>query len=505
MSCADNLDAMVARALDAPGRAAFRDDPTVAAILGARAQLSDLGPVAALDAVIAAADLRRLCASWGNAAQRTANLDALRAHATVYVEEAAAGGDAATVVGLLRQLDTLVDAFGWDKSRADRQALLSGEDAVTVSTWHRAKGLEWPATILFGLEGLREPQAHGAHVMSDRESFDVADPLGGRWIRFWPNPYTNAQQNGPVRDAFEASPAYASLVTRTNREALRVLYVGWTRARDRLVLAAERGKLVSGLLSKLSDIDASLICEPVASIVGEERVSWAGMDVRIGVGPRQPAEPVAIPPVPGAITVGRLPELRPRARQSPSALPAIACSLGEIVPLGDRLTLRGSASMDAIGNALHGFFAADCPHLSVDERRDIAAGLLERFGVAGNLDGSDVVACASRLWSYLETRFPDARLHREWPVAMRHASGTVVAGTADLLVQAPAGISIIDHKTFPGIEHVALDRALSYSGQLAAYAGAIRGALAQAVTSMWIHFPVLGRLVEIRCPTAAGG
>jgi len=498
----EDLDGLVNRALGAPASAALRDDPTVVAVLAARERGRDLGPVAALDAVLDATGLRRHCAGWGNAAQRLANLDALRSHATVHVEEAVASGDPATLVGLLHQLETIGDDVGWDSSRADSQALLAGEDAVTVSTWHRAKGLEWPATILFGLEGLREPQAHGAHVMSDREAFRVSDPLGGRWIRFWPNPYTNAQQNGPVRNAFEASRAHASLVMRAEREALRVLYVGWTRARDRLILAAERGKLLGGLLGVLANIDPALIGEPDAAVAGEERVSWAGMKLVVGVGPREPGEPVAAAPVPGAITMGRSPRVRPRARQSPSALAAVTCSLGEIVALGEGIPLRGRPCMQAVGEAVHGFLAADRARRSGEERRRMATGLLERFGVAGSLDAADLVACASRLWGWLETRFPRARLHREWPVAERQAAGTVVAGTADLIVRSRAGITLIDHKTFTGDEDVTLDRALSCSGQLAGYASAIRAATGHEVASTWIHLPVLGRLVEVR---PAGG
>ena len=57
---------------------------------------------------------------------------------------------------------------------------MRSEDAVNVSTWHRAKGLEWPIVILFGLESVREPEAYGVHVLSDRTTFDVSDPLGGR-------------------------------------------------------------------------------------------------------------------------------------------------------------------------------------------------------------------------------------------------------------------------------------------------------------------------------------
>ena len=84
------------------------------------------------------------------------------------------------------------------------------------------------------------------------------------------------------------------------------------------------------------------------------------------------------------------------------------------------------------------------------------------------------------------------------PLAERLASGTVVAGTADLVVRTPAGLVVIDHKTFPGMDDAALDRVLTYSGQLAAYARAASAATSLPVASLWIHFPVLGRAVEVR-------
>src|SRR5690606_35565527 len=121
---------------------------------------------------------------WGDTPQRLGNLDAFRAHAVHYATKAALDHHAATIVGLLRHLEALVPRFGgWGAKRTDRQALLAGEDAVTISTWHRAKGLEWPITVLFGLESLKQPTSWGVHVMSDRTTFDLANPLAGRWIR----------------------------------------------------------------------------------------------------------------------------------------------------------------------------------------------------------------------------------------------------------------------------------------------------------------------------------
>ena len=58
---------------------------------------------------------------------------------------------------------------------------------------------------------------------------------------------------------FERSATHAELVAKADREALRVLYVGWTRARDRLILAAQQGQFFGGILGKLVAIEPSAI------------------------------------------------------------------------------------------------------------------------------------------------------------------------------------------------------------------------------------------------------
>ncbi len=428
-----------------------------------------------------------------------ANLDALRAHAVAYVTRASAGGEAATLVGLLRYQDELAAEGSWKEPRADSQALLAGEDAITIATWHAAKGLEWPVTILFGLEGLRAPRSWGVHALADRAVFDVGDPLGGRWIRFWPNPYTNSQQKGPVRDDVEASAGHQALCARAAREALRVLYVGWTRARDRLVFASQPGKLLAGILATLTDIDAGLFAEPPAA-AGVVPMTWAATAVDVRIAPAEAATDEAPPPVPGEITLGRAPSVFAPARQSPSAAEPIACAVGDVVELGPRLALTGSPDMEHVGHAVHAFLAADRPELAAAERLALADALLVSHGVGGCLAPADVVAAATRLWAWCASRFPGARLHREWPVLERAAAGTLIAGTADLVLTGATGAVLIDHKTFPGGVELAVARAQRYGGQLAAYASAIGAALGTAPASTWIHFPVLGRVVEIQLP-----
>lgn len=69
-------------------------------------------------------------------------------------------------------------------------------------------------------------------------------------------------------------------------------------ARDRLALAARRGRLLGGIAGQLAAIDPSPIREPAAAtaVAGVERVRWAGVDVAIRIAPSGPA-PSAVAPV----------------------------------------------------------------------------------------------------------------------------------------------------------------------------------------------------------------
>ena len=99
------LDAVLApRADDA---AVFAEAPMHAAFEAARARVPSAGPLAALDAALEAIGARETCLRWGRAAERHANLDALRAHAVSYASACKAEGAAATPTGLVDFLEGL--------------------------------------------------------------------------------------------------------------------------------------------------------------------------------------------------------------------------------------------------------------------------------------------------------------------------------------------------------------------------------------------------------------
>src|SRR6185295_2711280 len=120
--------------------------------------------------------------------------------------------------------------------------------------------------------------------VADREGFDVGDPLAERWVRYWPQPYHPMQRKTPFHQRLSEAPATAVVREREERQALRLLYVGWTRARDRVVLAG-RPTFPRGMITLLQDADGTrLLAEPPNPMDGPSAdVVWAGRPVELRV------------------------------------------------------------------------------------------------------------------------------------------------------------------------------------------------------------------------------
>ena len=182
----------------------------------------------------------------------------LRGEALAYEQLCEAQKSAATVLGLVTHLA----ALGAD-DEAGKQAAPTSEDAVTVFTWHKAKGLEWPVVVLSHLDFARERGVFEVAV-EGAETFDFTRPLDGRWIRWWPWPYGKMSKGLALADKAALTPEAQRAAQSDRRERLRLLYVGFTRPRDLLVLAAgcsEKGGIATQALGLLSGPDGTLLLE----------------------------------------------------------------------------------------------------------------------------------------------------------------------------------------------------------------------------------------------------
>ncbi len=195
-----------------------------------RSQVADLSITETLGLVIAELHLTHLAARMGNAHQRLDNLDALRRYAAEYEAVCQRMHSGASLGGFLLWLDEL--------GRADLDLQGSGEspNTVRVMTYHRSKGLEFPLVICCQLDSAPRDTLWGVSVQTDRPRPDLNDVLGGRWIRFWINPYADQERKTALSETLQKTSWWEQAVRQSRDEEARLLYVGLTRARDYLVL-----------------------------------------------------------------------------------------------------------------------------------------------------------------------------------------------------------------------------------------------------------------------------
>ena len=473
-------DGWLQRILETPGRAAFEDLEPLLLLRTARAAAPAAGPLQALDSVIEVLDLRERCLQWGRAQTGPANLDALRGHAGAYVALSANGPESCTVAGLTGWLDTLAD------DELDTQSLRAGSNAVTLSTWHRAKGLEWPVVILFEYDKSFQRSALEVHVEPAPEGFDLANPLANRALRYWPDPYYEGTSRTEFHQRLAEHALTAQVAGIQTREELRLLYVAWTRARDRVVLAGREGTLGKGLMEVLN------LDEPDAG-----KAAWVGHDLEVPVRRSGPVEPDPGETIPGSwFPPPDVPPPHPPAFVQPSVIEETGMVIA-VETIGERIPLHGRPEMDRVGNAVHAFLAADRADLSNARREEVAARLLDAWDLCSVLSSTDVVKASGALRAWIEERWPGAKWHREWPVARRLENGSMLRGQVDLVLELEGGIVVIDHKTYPGDRDAAKIQAAGYAGQLAAYADAVALATTKPAVARYIHLPVLGQVLEL--------
>jgi ATP-dependent helicase/nuclease subunit A len=458
--------------------------PAVAAIDSARAIDPGADPLTAFERCMAEVGLRELCPRWGEARQRLGNLDALRSAAVSYVSACASERSVASVAGLLADFELLAE------EETDVQAVLAGDEAVTLCTWHAAKGLEWPITVLFDLDWSPPGGVTGVEVEPGRPRLDLRDPLADRWIRYLPQPFLWNQRKVPFIARAESMEFAQRANERHEREQLRLLYVAWTRARDRLVLAGPAGKMYGKILASLRNRSGPLLSPP-----RREGAVWGGCRVEVLVRPAVPAERRRRSTEPGHAYELRAPREFPPAWLNPSAIMAPGVAV-DVVEIAAPFVVT-AVDPQALGEAVHAFFAAD-DHTHVAERRvAFAAEQLRRWGVVCPGLELHLVTAADALAGLIETRWPGARVRREVPVWHTLASGTILRGSADVIVELGSAYAVIDHKVMVGSgDRVVLD-AVAYAGQLAAYADAITAANPTAMVSSFVHLPLAGRIIEL--------
>ena len=450
-------------------------------------------PLEFLDAILGSGGVSQAVLRWGDVDDRLLNLEALRGMVADYEAECSRERAPATVS----------DLCVWLTNQEAERPASQAKDAVTVLTYHRSKGLEWPLVILTDLDSEPKGDAFGVQVASDvpTSAIDWRDPLAGRWIRFWPWPF-HKQSKEVSLDTAAANSIEGQEAARSERaERARLLYVGATRARDYLVLTAKKvvtkkaERIESEWLDELvADTGGPVLSVPVADAL---TVSVNGVAHHVRVSEfRSSDDGVAAAPA-GAFDGSVVPKVSyPALRLRPSdAERDDEAVLGDEFDLGWRLPFAGATDMTSVGEAVHRFLAADDPSRDDAWRVALAARLLDAWGVSC-LDPRHVVEMGTRFLAFIDKRWPQAVLRREAPILYRVGDRTM-SGRLDLVIEAPDEIVIIDHKTFPGGRAQRLEQARKYAGQLRLYRDAIRAAVGAKPVKTALHLPIAGEVFMV--------
>ncbi|WP_255770950.1 UvrD-helicase domain-containing protein [Pseudarthrobacter sulfonivorans] len=476
--------------LEAPDAAvvleAWNADPLVTALDGLRERAAMATPTEVFEAVTGILGLPRLIAGWSSPATRLRNLDAARGAIHTYYERCLALRSPATLRGFLA-------FFGSEEQQSAENA---GDDVVNVLTYHKAKGLEWPVVIMEGLDKDLRLAAFGAAV-EQVGSFDLAQPLAGRWIRFWPSPFPYG--GSPLDAKGKNSEVAERAQERDRRNMSRLMYVGMTRAVETTVLTAKSSKPellnnlgAAGLVSWSKDEEDST--EGVIQIadgegfpaIVEELEPLEAVQAAAEWAPKF-ADALPVPSVAAALP----------ARFAASSLDSSGhdAEVTAVAELGPRLAEHGSDDWGAVGSAVHAYLGTQFSALSPAERRDLAERIVKRWQVEGTVDPSLLITSGDRFEAYLDSEFPGWLRHREAAIGWRPAN-QVMEGWIDLLLEGPEGFVLVDHKTYPGNNPGGHVRE-KYLGQMAAYRSAVLAATGKPVVRTLIHFPALGSIYEI--------
>ncbi len=460
-----------------------------------------LPPSIVLARVLEVMEVGERIRGWGEVPRRGSHLDNLLDLADEYETECQEQGTGATLTGLIQFIETR------DQEEEDFILPPEGINAVTVLTYHKSKGLEWPVVVLTGLDFNRKPSLFEPAVSGG--SPETGRPLEGRRIRYWPWPFGKDYfgrliSGSGLEDDALASPAGQEMQRLDEEEAQRLLYVGFTRAKERVVLAHRDEKyrwlsLIPGIDSvldtsggpgefELPQFDTTFV---VRKLDPEEKEIWKKPypeESRWRSSARVPAE-----------------ELKPAISRfhNPSEAPtsdeefAVSVeNLPGIHPFPARLR---DEDYQAIGNAIHSYYAS-LPSLSdLDERgcEEAALRSLKGFGVEGILPPNALVASGERFKAWVYQRFGAASWHTEVPVTAPQKEGGQWVGTVDLvLVQETGDHVIVDHKSAPIPASIAALKSDEFSGQLSAYREAIESQ-SLVVSDLWIHMPLAGVCVRI--------
>lgn len=442
-----------------------------------------------INETVARFDLYDYCGRWSNPDARRGNINLLRDAAEAYTAQSSISCSAADLRGFL----TYLKAFKPEPKFNNRA------DGVKVLTYHKSKGLDWKIVVMCGLDKYRKPDSiEGITTIgkvSAPDSILAIPRLPNKdWVRECVNKCEDATTILSWRQAKNLG------------EERRLLYVGFTRAKDVVITTSSNDKLeVIGECCPTSNAKAEIeLGEGQTDIWGvgiPSRKVEAEDDPELKIEQRQPTV--------YANTGLFLPESKKVFLQkyhSPSTYKDESVQKGAEVTVakdfGERINIPGgSLASNVFGDCIHNIFA-NCQPGRHDDNISVARRTLSTFGINDEESADKVVLCIEKLYGWLEDTFGQAKeILQELPFRYTDIKGRVFSGNMDLVWETDKGLVLIDYKTFPGEKSALFNDksefwAGKYASQLFVYEEALSSKNHNVLTSV-LYYPIEGLVLSL--------
>lgn len=457
-----------------------------------------------LESLIIRLDLKSLVSAWGDKERRIGNLEAIQKLAAEYDQRCLQTGLGASLNNFIVFLDE------YDSDEKDNE---KKEGFINVSTYHKAKGLEWHVVILESLDtdDLKDDE------LIKKSIFGVQDvlikeptsdnPYPERYIQLLPW-FLGSKRTIPddIKEIFKEDPIFDKTRSKIQDEIKRLMYVGVTRARDYLITTSYHNQSLKWLENigckeitpgecKDNEIDLwdtpykskFILCENDPDFMPEEELYPIKVPKKPEI--RESFEKLIVNP--SQIETGKKVQVE------------LLKDFEKRIPFNAEKRASGENPSDAeIGNCLHNFLCVYDP--GSNKNREKLDTLLKNLLMQSVFpEPESIVKAAENFYKCLEEAYgKPIQIYKELPVQMRTKNGQFIRGTCDMVWETEKGCIVIDHKSYQGGKKQILIEgndhfAGIYAGQLESYAD-ILNVSGKTVIAKLIHYPVSGLIVELR-------
>ena len=337
------------------------------------------------------------------------------------------------------------------------------DDGVSVMTYHKSKGLEWPCVILCSL--------HKVPVEAKKTYFGVLtlSTETATLLRLVP-----ASMKGfcsSILDKIEENDFFKQIKCATINEAKRLMYVGMTRPKEQLILTTFGSK--SG-----DDWLTSIGCDSIDSQSPASVINWGNANWKHIVENYVVSELNENTAIEAEFLALKQPTKRPSYDVkfvSPSKAKVVKhlYTVEQCATFSKRISASTADGSDnIIGNFIHHTMCL------WDGDKSIIDVLAKAYGVIVDVDA--VATSIANFWSWMEKTYGKAtQIDRELPFSFVNESGQVVTGEIDLVYCTAEGDVLVDYKTYQGISAHLTDEnsnffAGKYCSQISLYEDALK-------------------------------